>query len=267
MHEKVQKTIDKLLNAFETGDVPEALATVVLPRKDVPCAKWSLSNRILAFLSDTSDARGFRQWEQVGRYPKKGSKAFHILGPKKRKIQDKETEEEKMILTGFVAVPVFRFEDTDGENLDLPNFTPPEMPPLFEVAEQWNLSISWQSFQGHSYGYYAPGKGEIVLATHAERTFFHELAHAAHHKVLGQLNIRQDWKQEVVAELTAAVLCHLYGKRPDDGNCYRYIRRYAEEEEIEPHKACLSVIADVERCLNLIIQTKEEKEKEVLVAA
>jgi len=90
------------------------------PQSDIPSAKWSISNRILQFLADTSDARGFRQWNKAGRKVKKGAKAFHILGPKARTItetDDDGTETEKVIVSGFFAIPVFRAEDTDGEPL------------------------------------------------------------------------------------------------------------------------------------------------------
>ena len=44
---------------------------------------------------------------------KKGSKAFYIIGPVIKKI--KEENEEKQILAGFKAIPVFRIENTEGE--------------------------------------------------------------------------------------------------------------------------------------------------------
>ncbi len=92
---------------------------------------------------------------------------------------DEETEEEKLVLSGFAGVPVFRFEDTDGEPLEVPELEPKQLPPLYEVAQQWGISVDWQSFQGDAYGFYSPGKKEIVLATHDESVFFHERAQPA----------------------------------------------------------------------------------------
>ena len=72
-----------------------------------------------------------------------------------------------------------------------------------------------------------PGKMAIALASPEECVFFHELAHAGHDK-LAPLKPGQDWKQEIVAELSAAVLCRLVGKKPDNlGQSYRYIEKYA----------------------------------------
>ena len=259
MNEKAKQVIDKLLDSFESGDVPEALSVAVLPRFDVPSSAWGLSNRLIMFFAGTSDARGFRQWKDVGRYPRKGSKAFHILCPRHRKEVDKETDEEKITLTGFMLASVFRYEDTDGDPLDIPELEPKQMPPLYDVGKQWNLSVKWESFQGNAYGYYSPGRKEIGLASHDEMVFFHELAHAAHEKVKGKLKIKQDWKQEVVAELTAAVLAHLYGRRTNDGAAYRYIRSYAEKANQDVYRACLSVISDVGKCVEKIMQLEEEK--------
>jgi antirestriction protein ArdC len=260
MNEKVKQILEKILASFESGDVPAALSVAVLPRLDVPCSKWSLCNRLICFFADTSDARGFRQWKEVGRFPKKGSKAIYILSPKHRKVKDEENEEEKQILTGFVAVPVFRQEDTDGKPLEKPTLRPKELPPLIEVAEKWGISVNWQSYQGDGYGFFRPSTKEIVLATHDESVFFHEIAHTAHERVNGKLKPGQDWKQEVVAELTAAVLAHLYGKRTNDGACYRYIRSYVEKAGKDVYRACLSVIADVGKCLEEIMQEREVPE-------
>ena len=99
---------------------------------DVPCNKWSFNNRLLTFLSGTSDARGIDQWRQVGPWPKRGSKAFYILVPftAKKVETDEDTglETEKTALIGFRACPVFRYEDTDGKPLDVPQLEPPENP-------------------------------------------------------------------------------------------------------------------------------------------
>ena len=61
-----------------------------------------------------------------------------------------------------------------------------------------------------------------------------------------------------VAELSAAALCYLVGRRPERtlGNSYRYIKKYAEKADLSPHTACLRVLADVEKVLHVIIEGK-----------
>jgi hypothetical protein len=256
--EKVKLVLGRILVAFESGDVPEALSIAVLPRFDVPSSKWSISNRMLLFFSGTSDARGFRQWKEAGRWPKKGSKAIYILSPTHRKKIDKATDEEKFILTGFLSVPVFPYEQTEGKPIEQPELEPKQLPALHEVAAKWGIAVSYESFQGDSLGYFSPGRKGIVLATHDEQVFFHELAHAAHEKVKGSLKGTQDWKQEVVAELCSATLAHLYGLRINDGHAYQYIRHYAEKAQKDVYRACLSVISDVGKCLELITIAAQE---------
>ena len=60
---------------------------------------------------------------------KKGAKAFYILAPRLVK-KDNSDEEKEALLVGFLTVPVFREEDTEGTALDyekdvklvIPNF-------------------------------------------------------------------------------------------------------------------------------------------------
>ena len=96
---------------------------------------------------------------------------------------------------------------------------------------------------------------EIALATQEEVVFFHELAHAAHAKVKGELKPGQDWKQEIVAELSASALCQLVGKDGDRylGNNHTYIERYASEAKMTPSRACFQVMGDVEKVLQEIL--------------
>jgi len=254
--EKATEALKRILDAFESGTVPAALARVVIPPRDVPCARWSLSNRLLTFLSGTDDARGFRQWREVGRFVRPGARALYILGPilvRKRDENGEVEEEGEKFLKGFRVIPVFRAEDTDGEPLVHPSLLPPEPPPLLEVALSWGIRVDYKAIESSAYGFYAPDRKQIVLCTHEEQTFFHELTHAAHERVLGALKRGQDWRQEIVAELTAATLMHLFGRQPDDGGSYRYIARYAEKAGKDVYRACLSVVTDVEKCLSLII--------------
>ena len=170
--EKAKECLQRIVDLFKTGNIPKALAVVTIPpQADIPSAKWSIGNRVLQFLADTSDARGFRQWQKASRKVKKGSKAFCILGPNTRVIKesnDSGQEVEKVIVTGFHAIPVFRAEDTDGDPLPYEPATPP---PLVDVAELFGLSVSYQTFASKYYGYYQGGSKRIVLASHSAQVF------------------------------------------------------------------------------------------------
>ncbi|CAB1063555.1 hypothetical protein D1BOALGB6SA_8338 [Olavius sp. associated proteobacterium Delta 1] len=248
----IQETLKNILNSFESGDIPKAIAISVFPAADIPSAKWSLLNRITMYLSGTSDARGFRQWKQAKRYVKKGAKAFYILVPRFIRCENDEDEQEQ-ILAGFMAKPVFRIEDTDGKPLDYQQIELPNLK-LIEKANEWNISVKAIPGNYSYYGYYSKESKEIALASKEETVFFHELAHAAHSRVLKDFDKAQTWRKEIVAELSAAVLCEMVGETSKYlGSNYKYIDHYARKVKLSPVQACLRVVCDVEKVLNLIL--------------
>jgi len=133
------------------------------------------------FLAGTNDARGFRQWQEVGRHVKRGSKAFTILAPRFIKKDAEDQEETKTILVGFLSVPVFRVEDTEGKPLDYQKIELPELP-LMEVAKEWGISMKAIPGNYRYLGYFSQDRREIALATEEECVFFHELVHVAHQR-------------------------------------------------------------------------------------
>jgi antirestriction protein ArdC len=258
MNDKVKQVLNVILDKFKSGDIPEAVAYSIYPIPDIPSSKWSLMNRTLMFLSGTMDGRGYKQWQQAGRFVIKGSKAFFILVPFIKKVEGDQGG-EKQILVGFGCRPVFRVEDTDGKELEYENMELPDLP-LLERAEEWGISVRAIPGSYRYNGYYSMERKEISLATPEEKVFFHELSHAGHEKVKGSLTGGQDALQEIVAELSAATLCKLVGKQGSDtsGNSYRYIEKYAEKIKMNPYNACLRVMSETEKVLNLILKGESE---------
>jgi hypothetical protein len=125
-YRQAESAATRILEAFQSGNVPKALAPIFVRRKDdVPCGAWSWSNQLLTAPAGHSDARGYRQWQQVGRHVKKGEKAFHILVPLvgKKVVEDPETgePEERTYIRGFSSAPVFGLDQTEGEPLPPPD--------------------------------------------------------------------------------------------------------------------------------------------------
>ena len=252
MNEKVKSILNSVLERFESGDIPEAIAYSMFPFPEVPSARWSLLNRTLQFLHGTFDARGIRQWNRVNRYVKKGSKAFYILVPFIKKVED--NGDDKQVLIGFGTKAVFRVEDTDGEPLEYENIELPKFP-MIDRAKAWGINVRSVPGNYRYFGYYSTGRKEISLATQEECVFFHELSHCAHEILNNGLKPGQDPLQEVVAELASHSLCRLVGKTGDKhlGNSFRYISRYAEKINLSPLSACSKVLNEVEQVLNLIL--------------
>ena len=263
LNENAKASLAALVEAFRTGEIGKVVERTVIPMADVPCAKWSLCNRVVVSLSGTDDARGYRQWKEVGRHVKKGSNALYILVPwyaKKQKEDDEEEGEDARVLRGFMGAPVFRYEDTDGAPIERPDTKPPELPPLFEVAECFGVSVKYQGHLGRAYGTFRPGESQITLESHDEAVFWHELAHAAHLRVNGTLKDGQDAKQEAVAELSATVIAGLYGS-DWSGNCWQYISQQVRPSMGGALNLCLSVLSEVEQVLNEILGTESLRDR------
>lgn len=265
--EAASRALASVLALFESEELPERIAETVIARQQCasPLVHWSLGNQLVALLNGTTDARGYRQWQEVGRHVVKGSRAFYILAPRTRKITETDAatgaESDRTIVTGFLGIPVFRYEDTDGDALDVPDYAPASFPPLYGVAERLSVSVAYAPFLRDYMGYYSPGQDRIVLCSHDVRTFFHELGHAAHARILrnrgDKLRGGQDAGQEIVAELTAAVLCRLYGFDGYLAASSDYIRAYGKDN---PGRAALRALADVQAVLADILETAAEEE-------
>jgi len=259
MNNRVKEVLNIIVEKFKSGEIPEAVAMASFPVHDIPSGKWSFTNRTLMFLAGTADARGLRQWNEVNRWVKKGTRAIYILVPCFRRERDDETGEEKEVLRYFKSTSVFKYEDTEGKEMDYKIIELPNLP-LLDRAKEWAISVKAIPGNYRFSGYYSPERREIALATPEEKTFFHELAHAGHGRIKGGLRNGQDPLQEIVAELSAQALCRLVGKQTNDttGNSFRYIERYAEKLKMAPHTACLKVLGETEKVLNLILNGEDQ---------
>jgi len=183
--DRVEEATQRLITLFESGGLPKALQLdfIRVAQGARPSDAWSLGNRLLMLLAGTDDARGYRQWEAVGRHVKKGAKAFYILAPLTRTVEetDPETGEkrERVIVRGFKTVPVFRLEDTEGARVTYPDLAPPTLPPLAEIAQAWGYRITYGPGDGRCYGWTSAGAREIHLMTTDRVVYWHELGHAA----------------------------------------------------------------------------------------
>jgi antirestriction protein ArdC len=267
-YDKAEEAAQKIVRLFEdTNSLPAPLAQVFIRRKDrLHFGKWSWGNQLLVVLHGYTDARGFRQWEQVGRKVKKGEKAFYILGPMMKKLRDEETGEERTIIVGFKGLPVFGLEQTEGE--PLPNSDPDieqwvNSLPLLDVAKRWGLSVGavdggWADFLGR----YRQGE-RIELAVRNLSTWCHELVHAADDRNGNLKEMGQHWRSETVAELGGAVLLEILGFKheADLGGCFSYVRAYAEKEKSCVTEACMKVLDRTCAAVALILDTAEQIEQ------
>lgn len=258
----LNEAVKNLMEMFKNQKFPEKVAFTIIQRRNAdsatkPSDRWSIGNLlIMAFIGKTEDARTYKQWKAVKRYVKRGSKAFNIFAPVTHKVKKADTDnsEDEYILVGFRALPVFRYEDTDGEPLQQYDYTPPELPPFFDVAEKLGLTVKWQPFDNQAYGWFSPNSNSITLSSQDAFIYFHELAHAVN-ATFEDLNKNRN-KAEIVADLTAAVLCELQGISGYQRQTYYYIQQYCQDKSDNGViKAILSVLNDVEKIVTIIIDT------------
>lgn len=272
-----EEVCNRIIEQFETGNLPEALAPIFVNRSDnVPSSAWSWGNRFIQAIHGTADSRGFRQWESAGRKVSKGAKAIYILGPciaKKTEQNEQGETVERTIIYGFKSIPVFPIEATEvadpkkweaAGGVDVAEESRLERLPLREVAEAWGLKItSYNGKQGKSLGYYKPGWG-IALGVENLATWAHELTHAADDR-LGTIRrlSGQDPENEIVAELGGAVLLKLIGEdhQADIGGAWDYVKSYAGADKGKALRKCMKLIDRICSCVNLILKTADEMAK------
>lgn len=250
LSDKAQAALDRVVGRFKSGDLSPIIHIARIQRQGdpIPSEKWSLSNRIMAFIQTGDvDCRGYRQWQQVDRQVVKGARAGYILVPLIKTFED-EDGKERSRLYGFKTASVFGLSQTDGEPLPEVDYQPVEMPPLMDVAERLGVDVQYMPLPEDRYGDVDTQGTRIRLGTYDVKTFFHELAHAAHARLNGGLKGGQDAVQEAVAEFTATVLMELYGYGDRSGNCWQYIRQYHKN----PLQAVVSAISDIEGVLKVM---------------
>lgn len=259
----IEETVTKLMMMFKSGEFPAQLATTIIRKSEadvIPSDSWSIGNRFLMSAQKTGDARGYNQWQEVNRQVKKGSKAIYIFAPLTKKVTEKddETGEEttKVIVYGFRPLPVFRYEDTEGEPLPDYGYSPKTYPPFFDVAEKLGVSVEYRPMRGNFLGKFSANTGQIQLCSQNVHIYYHELAHAVHNTFVDLKTYDTD-RAEIVAEFTASVLCELTNITGYETQSYEYIKRYCGGEE-KPEgvlKKIMGVLSEVEKIVLTVIKT------------
>jgi hypothetical protein len=263
--ERVTGIAHGILEAFQSGELPKALAQLFIHRKiEVPSCHWTWTNRLISIRRGHVYAAGYDQWKKLGRQVKGGERAFHILAP--RIAIAKEDDEGRGLKTGerrtvgFIAVPVFGYLQTEGEPLagteDTPEFI--DRLPLIAVARSWGLAVSLYAHEDapDRLGYFTPGRG-IALGVENLSTWTHELVHAADHRLGNRLAPALD--AEVVAEFGGAILleCLGYTQESDRGGAYDYLRRHCEKHRRNLLGACTELLDRTCACVTLLLDEAE----------
>ena len=259
--EKAKTVMSDLVRMFSTNTFPEKVAKAYITAPGKPSSKWSWNNRILMILSGTEDARGYKQWAEVGRHPKKGSHAIYILAPRMVKKNPNDAKDEKRVLIGFRVVPVFRYEDTEGEQL--PQYAPRTMPPLLNLAKLNGLKVAYDNSRNGEFGSINLQNKTITLSTESPDTFLHELVHWYDLRNRDDAKSGQDKTQEIVAQFGSCVLSKLYGYDATEYT-WNYISSYSESEDPEKiGKECVNILNRVGKVIDEILADAEKIKAEI----
>ncbi len=264
---KAEETGQTILQAFQSGSVPAALAPLFITgNQERYCACWSWLNQLLVALHGYSDARTYNGWQEVKRQVRKGEKAFCIFEPVRTTVHDTTTGEERMLVIGYKAGARFGIEQTDGEplpgNEETQRFV--DSLPLLTVAQTWGIRVTtYNGREGSAHGYFRTVGEEaeaIALGVANLSTWAHELVHAADHRLGNLKETGQHWRSETVAELGGCILLHMLGRptEADSGGAWEYVKRYAQNADIDPLNACVEVLNRTCQAVSLIMQTAGE---------
>ena len=240
--QKANQVLENIAREFGSSDtIPEYMAAAYIQAPEIPCSKWSWGNRLAISFAGTSDARGFRQWNKIGRHVKKGSKAIHILAP----ITVKKDDDDIRVV-GFRVVPVFAARDTEGK--PIPVYQPTVIPPLAGLA-----NIKYENSETGESGSYDIKARSITLCSEDPAVYFHELVHKYDAKTYNMKN-GQDPEQEIVAELGACILARLYNVERRAENHMAYIAAYAKAKApAEVGAACMRMAERTMQAISLIL--------------
>lgn len=218
----------------------------------------------------------FNHWNELGRRVKKGSKAIKILGPRFKKVVNEDGEEESRLI-GFLTLPVFAYEQTEGDPLPIDRIKIelegdcPEAREIINMAEMICMKddcpVTYGDAKGAN-GYYVPATHSIVISdtlsvNHRAKTLVHELVHSKVHRY--DCSSTQSEK-EIVAEGTAFVVCSFFGLDTSDYS-FRYVKGWSDNKHESPLIKYGSQISDISRAIiNEFKELKESSDIHTIVA-
>jgi hypothetical protein len=234
-----ETAIQQLAESLEQGH-SEVLRRYLCAMAKFP--KYSLHNLmlILSQKPDATHVAGYRTWQQLGRFVKKGAKGILIFAPvvRRKQVSSEEIDDTSTAkLVAFRGVYVFDQSDTDGSPIselskchgDPREYTDKLKQFLVERGVQLEYSESIRPALGQC----SPGK--ITLRpglSPAEE--YSTLAHEAGHFLLHQTARRAETTKrvrETEAEAVAFVVCTAIGLEATQA-ATEYIQIYSGDKEL-----------------------------------
>lgn len=213
--------------------------------------KYSFGNVLLIMLQcpHASQVAGFRAWQRMNRFVRKGEKALYVLAPMVyKRSDDKIPDDRESVIRGFKYVPVFDISQTDGQEMPtvcsrLSGDDPANLfAQLVAVAQSMGFTVEDCELPGETNGDCTHDLRRIrveVANSPAQRvkTLAHEIAHAILHETYEVRALA-----ELEAESTAYVVCQSLGLDTSDYS-FGYVATWAGDGD----KAAAAIKASGER--------------------
>ncbi|RJW53981.1 hypothetical protein DXC92_01560 [Clostridiales bacterium TF09-2AC] len=267
-NDKIKELTEKLeagiKEVFESSRYREFLATMN------KFHNYSYNNSLLIHLQnpEASYVAGYKTWETMGRYVRRGEKGITIFAPCPYKVKkavevldDKTgqvkrdshgnpiTEEKEIQYASFKAISIFDISQTEGKPLprlaeELQGEIPDYMILMDSVKDIAPVPIRFESWDGVKKGHYDLGIKEIVIKSgmselQTVKTAIHETAHSILHK--DYAHIKDSATMEVEAESTAFIVCQHLGLDTSDYS-FGYLAGWSSNKELPELKSSLQTI-------------------------
>lgn len=234
--EKIQAALDRIENGLAAINTDKDWIDYLCFQSKF--YHYSFRNAMLIYLQnpEASYVKGYKAWNKLGRYVKKGAKGLAILAPCIRKVEDfKELENKaeyqdsegekvvKKVISGFKVTYVFDIADTDGSDECLPVLVKGlagNSEQEQEIYEKLKAFISTEhpvlEVTGTaSKGSYNLETGIISVRADVEhlqkiKTILHEYAHAIDFAMHPEEDISRN-RRELIAESVAFVVAMRLG--------------------------------------------------------
>ena len=209
--------------------------------------RYSYGNTLLIYLQnpEASFVKGFRSWNELGRYVKKGEKGIKILAPCIKKVVEEDADDEteaKKKLAGFKVTYVYDILSTDGSEEFIPTLISGLKGNSEEEATAYEQMKAYIGQKHHieeiegtaSKGSFNLVNGDICIrkdldALQKIKTLVHEYAHSIDHSINPSKDIPISHR-ELVAESTAFVVSAALGFDTSDYS-FGYLNSWSHSKD------------------------------------
>ncbi|NPV81770.1 MAG: ImmA/IrrE family metallo-endopeptidase [Firmicutes bacterium] len=232
--------------------------------------RYSFHNTLSIWLHcpHASQVAGYKTWQKLGRFVKKGERGIPILAPciVKRTIVDEGGNEEEVAHTSFKVTYVFDVSQTDGKPLPEAPITASGdgrglLPILEEIAKGKGIACEYRTLHGDHHGTSYGGRIEIddrFDEAGKVSVITHELAHELLHRGPEGAGLTREQK-EIEAEAVAFVVCSHFKIESSSAN-YLALWEIVPEKIVEAFQRVHRIAAEIIETVEAALTARTEKE-------